>query len=145
MLRSDQKGGFDPGWIGVRGSAVSRVIQRYASRSRIVESRRRNYLRLLQEFSDLRHCRPLFKSLPEGVVPYMFPLWVDNLAEVFGNLEDRAVPMQRFGQFPWQHQDERVFGVTARLSRELVQFPCHQDLWEDEIAGLVDRVRGVVA
>ena len=143
QLRSGQGGDFDPAWIGVRATTTSRIIAQCASRKHIIESRRRNYLRLVQEFSGLLRCRPLFPQLSDNVVPYMFPLWVDHLPDIFATLEDRAVPMQRFGQFPWPGMDPRTCEVTARLSRNLIQLPCHQDLTEEEIVALVDRVRPI--
>lgn len=143
--RSGQRGGFDAAWLNMRATAVSRFICRHASRSRVVERRRRNYARLAREFSDLRRCRPLFPQLPEGVVPYMFPLWIDHLAEIFPGLEDRAVPMQRFGQFLWPDMDPGVCAVTREHSRHSIQLACHQELEEDEITAIVDRVRAVAA
>lgn len=145
LMRSGQMGGFDPAWRGVRMTAVSRLICCGASRTRIVENRRRNYKRLAQEFSDLPRCRPLFPELPSGVVPYMFPLWIDHLTEIFATLEDRAVPMQRFGQFPWAAMDKRTCIVAEQLSRHLIQLPCHQDLTDEEISEVIDRVRTVAA
>jgi perosamine synthetase len=141
--RSGQRGGFDSAWLGVRASAVSRIICRYAARSRIVERRRRNYARMAQEFSGLRRCRLVFPQLPEGVVPYMFPLWIDHLAEIFPALEDRAVPMQRFGQFLWPEMDQDFCAVTRDHSRHSIQLSCHQELEDDEITAIVDRVRAV--
>jgi perosamine synthetase len=139
--RSGQRGGFDAAWLSVRASAVSRIICRYASRSRIVERRRYNYARMAREFSGLSRCRPIFPHLPDGVIPYMFPLWIDQLAEIFPGLEDRAVPMQRFGQFLWPEMDQDVCTVTREHSRHSIQLACHQELEEDEITAIVDRVR----
>jgi perosamine synthetase len=121
------------------------MICRHASRRRIVERRRRNYARLVQEFSNLRRCRPIFPRLPDGVVPYMFPLWIDHLAEIFPSLEDRAVPMQRFGQFLWPDMDERTCVVTRQHSEHSVQLSCHQELEDEEITAIIDRVRSVAA
>jgi perosamine synthetase len=143
QLRSGQPGGFDPSWMGVRATAASQVVGEYASRRHIVESRRRNYLRMVQEFSGLRGCRPVFPRLGDGVVPYMFPLWVDHLPDRFATLEDSAVPMQRFGQFPWPGMDPGTCDITAQLARNSIQLPCHQGLTEDEILALVSRVRAV--
>jgi perosamine synthetase len=137
--------GFDPAAMGIRATAVSRVIVRYASRKRIVEGRRNNYARLVRELSDLKHCRPIFPSLPSHVVPYMFPLWVDHLSEVFATLEDRAVPMQRFGQFLWPEMSADACPVAPQFSHHSVQLPCHEDLTEDEMSVLVERVRAIVA
>lgn len=145
QVRSGQKGGFDPAWMGLGATAVSRVICRFASRQQIAESRRRNYARLAHEFAGLRRCRPIFARLPDDVIPYMFPLWIDRLSDVFATLEDRAVAMQRFGQFLWPAMDQLTCAVSSQYSRHLIQLPCHQALTEDDITVLVDRVRSIAA
>ena len=143
--RSGQSHGFNPAWMGMSASAASRFVFRHATRSRVVERRRRNYLRLAEAFAGLRRCRPVFPRLSDGVVPYMFPLWVDHLADIFADLEDRAVPMQRFGQFLWPDMDENVCAVTRQHSRHSVQLSCHQELEDDEVAAIIARVRTIVA
>jgi dTDP-4-amino-4,6-dideoxygalactose transaminase len=145
LERSGQTGGFDPAWIGIRATAASRLLCRAVSRRRIVERRRRNYARLAREFSTIDGCRPVFPTLRDGVVPYMFPLWVDRLPEIFPGLEDRAVPMQRFGQFLWPQMNPDICPVTARHSRHCVQLACHQDLDDDEITTIIERVRDAAA
>ena len=143
--RSGQRGGFDPAWMEFGATAVSRAICRFASREQIAESCRRNYARLTREFEGLRRCRPIFPKLPDGVVPYMFPLWIGHLSEVFATLEDHAVAMQRFGQFLWPAMDEMTCAVSREFSRCLIQLPCHQSLTEDDIAMLAERVRSIAA
>lgn len=143
--RSGLLGGFNPAWMGIGATAVSRAICRHAPWPRIAERRRHNYARLAREFSGLSGCRPVFPQLPDGVVPYMFPLWVDRLAEIFPSLEDRAVPMQRFGQFLWPIMDQQVCPVTQAHSRHSVQLACHQELSDDEITAIVERVRALIA
>jgi perosamine synthetase len=145
LERSGQLGGFDPAWLGIRATSVSRAICRSVSRGRLVERRRRNYSRLLHEFSGLGRCRPVFPQLIDGVVPYMFPLWVDHLPDIFATLEDRAVPMQRFGQFLWPDMDPYQCAITARHSHHGVQLACHQELEDDEVTAIVERVRDLVA
>ncbi len=143
--RSGQRGGFDATWLGVRATAASRFTCHHASRSRIVERRRHNYTRLVRELSGMRRCRPVLPNLIDGVVPYMFPLWIDHLADIFPELEDRAVPMQRFGQFLWQEMDADVCKVTKEHSRHSLQLSCHQELGDEEITAIVDRVRAIAA
>jgi perosamine synthetase len=143
--RSGQRAGFSADWLGVRATALSRFVCRHASRRRIVERRRRNYARLARELSGMRGCRPVFPHLTDGVVPYMYPLWVDHLPEIFPELEDRAVPMQRFGQFLWPEMAQDTCTVTAGHSRHSIQLSCHQELEDDEIAAIIDRVRAVAA
>ncbi len=132
---------FGARWMEVRATGFSRATARFASRSRICRKRRENYLRYLTGLGQIPGCRPLFDTLPEGVVPYMFPLWVDALADVFPVLEDRAVPMQRFGQFPWDGMDRATCPVGAACARHLVQFPCHQEMTGRDIDQVIARVR----
>ena len=75
----------------------------------------------------------------------MFPLWIDDLDRLFRNLEDRAVPMHRFGQFPWPGVDESVCRVSRELSRRSIQLPCHQELTDGEVQEMIGRVHAVVA
>lgn len=143
--RSGRIGGFDLAWMEMRATAMSRFVARHTARRRLVERRRRHYASLVHAFSGLAACRPLLPQLPEGVVPYMFPLWVDRLAEVFATLEDHAVPMQRFGQFLWPAAKGEACTVSRRLSQQVLLLPCHQELHDTEIATLVDKVRAIVA
>ena len=93
FLRPGISEGFDPGWLDVKSSAISMWISRNVSTGRIARRRREFFGRMLAHFTAHRGCRPLITELPEGVVPYMFPLWVDDLSTVFPVLEDRAVPI----------------------------------------------------
>ncbi len=143
--RSGQTGGFDLSWMGMRATAMSRFVARHTSSKRLVERRRRHYLSLVREFSALSRCRPLLPRLPDGVVPYMFPLWVDRLSDLFAILEDHAVPMQRFGQFLWPAANQEFCAVSRRLSQQVLLLPCHQELTESELSTLVEKVRAIVA
>ncbi|MFQ5535281.1 MAG: DegT/DnrJ/EryC1/StrS family aminotransferase [Sphingomonadales bacterium] len=141
---SGAPGAFDECGIDIRMSLVSSLIYRTVSKSRIVSRRRENYLTLLDQLSDLPGCRPLLPDLPVGVVPHLFPLWVDDLPRIFPKLEDLAVPMQRFGQFLWPGVDQTICPVSVGLSRHLVQFPCHQEMSAQELRSVIERVRAVI-
>lgn len=136
---------FDPQSVDIRATRFSHLVSRYASAGRIAKQRRRNFKRMLAHFSDRRGSRPLITELPDGVVPYMFPLWVDDLPALFPELEDRAVPVQRFGQFLWTGVDENICQVSADFSKYLIQLPCHQDLREDELDWIMETVSSVIA
>lgn len=140
-MRSGGGGEFDRSWIRVEATIAARAVTRIAARGRIAARRVAAYTRYLAAFSGLPGCHPLFSSLPPGVVPFMFPLWIDRLPEVFPGLEDRAVPMQRFGQFLWPDVSDGVCINSTQLSRHLIQLPCHQDLNDAEIDWVTDQVR----
>jgi dTDP-4-amino-4,6-dideoxygalactose transaminase len=140
-LRSGGGDEFDRAWIKVEATMAARATVRVAARGHVASRRIAAYGRYLGAFSGMMECRPLFPTLPAGVVPFMFPLWVDRLSQVFPRLEDRAVPMQRFGQFLWAGVGEEVCANSHRLSRHVVQLPCHQELTDKEIDWVVDQVR----
>lgn len=136
---------FDAHWIDRRPSRFSRFVARAAGHARIVSRRRANYLRLQQALRDQPGCSLVFEDLPVGVVPYVFPLLVDDPERVFPYLKRRGVPIIRFGEYLWSGVDETTCSVAADYSRRLFQFPCHQELQEGEIGWILDEVRSVLS
>lgn len=136
---------FDPHSVDIEASRFSRWVSRHAARGRIADERIKNYHRLVNHFSQQAGARPLIGKLKEGIVPYMFPLWVDELPTLFKELEDRAVPVQRFGQFLWPSVDKEICGTSYDYSKHLIQLPCHQDLHEEELDWIMATVSSVVA
>lgn len=145
QIKSGAQGGFDGAWMRVRQSAFSRLLCRLSSRRRVVERRRAHYRDYLAAFADVGGARPLLRDLPDGVVPYMFPLWVDRLGPVFEGLEDRAVPILRFGQFLWPGVDAATCPTSFAFSKHLVQLPCHQELTAAELQRIIGTVGDVLA
>jgi dTDP-4-amino-4,6-dideoxygalactose transaminase len=136
---------FDAHWIDRRPSLFSRFVARAAGHGRIVRRRRANYLRLQQALRDQPGCTLVFPELPAGVVPYVFPLLVDEPERVFPFLKRRGVPIIRFGEFLWSGVDDTTCSVAADYSRRLFQFPCHQELQDSELAWILDEVRSVLS
>lgn len=143
-MSSGLPGEFDPSSIDLRGTRISAAIGRSASRQRVAARRRRHFETFLAAFSGHRGFRPLFEELPDSVVPFMFPLYVDDLETVFPQLEDLAIPMQRFGQFLWPDLDERRCQVSMNYAQKLLQFPCHQELTDAEVRFIADSVLEVL-
>lgn len=140
QARAGVQGDIDWAWIAVKASPVTALITRFAARRRVVERRIANYRRLAADFANQPGCHVTHPTLPEGAVPYMFPLWIERLDEVFPRLEDRAVPMQRFGQFLWAGVDESVCAQSIAFSKHLVQLPCHQELSDRELDWIIATV-----
>ncbi|HET9253174.1 MAG TPA: DegT/DnrJ/EryC1/StrS family aminotransferase [Candidatus Eisenbacteria bacterium] len=141
---SGETGDFDPRWVDRRMSWTSRVVMRRSSRSRIVDLRRRHYAYLLDRLSGLRGAHPLRPELPEGVVPYLFPLVVEDPARVFPRLKRKGVPITRFGEFLSERVSFEEHAEAAALSRTVLQFPCHQELEPEELAWMADTIRAVL-
>lgn len=136
---------FDPDLIDRAMDGFSRRVLMAAIRRDSPSARRCNYAALQDGLGGLPRCRALLGPTGPGDVPYLYPLWIDDLASVFPRLEDDAVPMQRFGQFLWPTLDPAAFPDAAALSRHVVQFSCHQALGAGDIGYIIDRVRHAVA
>jgi len=133
--------GFDAALIRQKMSLFSRCVTTRAARRRIGKRRRANYARLLQGLSGVAGCRPLFPTLPEQVVPHVFPLVMEEPERIFGPLKRRGVPIIRFGEYPWPDMPAELCPVSRDLSRQVFQFPCHQELQLPELDWMIDSVR----
>lgn len=137
---SDGGFSFEPAWIDKRSSLLSRYLVRTVSRTRMATKRRQHYLRLHDALSGLPGCRPLFTELPDGVVPWVYPLHVENLKNIFPTLKNAGVPIIRFGEYLWPGVDEALCPVSVLLSGRVMQFPCHQDLRPDELDWMIEKI-----
>jgi dTDP-4-amino-4,6-dideoxygalactose transaminase len=137
-LPESSEGGseFEPDWLEVRMSAISRSLSRLSSRRRIVQARRRHYLALHAALRELPGSEPLFPALPDGVVPYVYPLVVFDEQSVFPTLKHAGVPI-----FRWELANRDDCETSAWYSRHLLQFPCHQELTNSEVDWMIDQVR----
>jgi dTDP-4-amino-4,6-dideoxygalactose transaminase len=137
-------GEFDPAWIHTSMSSPSRAIIALAGKAGVCEKRRANYRKLLQGLSDLPRCRALFPTLAASVVPFVFPLLVDETERVFPALKRCGIPILRFGEYLWPGLDRTLCPVTERFSRTLLQFPCHQELTPAELDWMIATIRRIV-
>mgnify|MGYP002084629778 FL=1 len=110
---------------------------------RIVALRRRNYAVLAQLLGKLRNARALFADLPPAVVPYVFPLYVDQPAASYPALRSAGIPIFRWDDV-WP-QTPRIPGDAGHdWATHVFQLPCHQDLKPSELESIGRRVRDVI-
>jgi dTDP-4-amino-4,6-dideoxygalactose transaminase len=132
--------GFDPQWLDVEMSLTSQFVFRHTSMERTIAGRRRNFSMLLEALRDQPGCHPLFPHLPAGVVPYVFPLYVDDPQRVFPILKMQGVPM-----FRWEDVPQGICHKSSEYSAHLLQFPCHEELRPAELAWMRDTVLTALA
>ena len=130
---SDSGFDFEPRWVDKRSSWFSRMVMALASTPRIAARRRRHYLALEAVARTLPGCRPLFAKLPDGVVPWQFPLLFDDPETVFDYLHAAGVPVVRFAQVRWPGVDATTCPNSAVLAQRVLALPCHQELRDDEL------------
>ena len=121
-------------------SRLAQAIARTDDPQSVIARRRQNYQTICQALAGLPGVSLLKPQLAAGVVPYMVPLRIANLRRLFAILEDRAIPMQRFGQFLFPGLDEAFCPVSSDLSHHGLQLPCHQNLREEEIQWMVEQL-----
>ncbi|WP_425257378.1 DegT/DnrJ/EryC1/StrS family aminotransferase [Rubrivivax sp. RP6-9] len=127
---------FDSSLAKRQSTAPSRWVAKSLPRARVVDRRRANYRRLSEELRHSSVLRPLFPDLPEGVVPYMFPLWVDQPDPGCERLRAQGIPVFRWDRL-WAgaSQDAGDYGTT--WAHHVLQIPCHQDIGERELTWMV--------
>ena len=137
---SDGGYGFDSEWVDKRASLVARCVAATASLRRIYDVRRAHYLKLHEALRDLPGAEPLFNDLPDGIAPYVYPLKAKQPERVFPELKSLGVPILRFGEYLAREMPAGTCEVTEDLSRRLLQFPCHQELSNDELDWMIGRI-----
>lgn len=115
-------------------------ILRLTDRRHLIEKRRDNYRQWQAALADCPGCEPLFGSLPDDVVPYMFPLRVDDPQPVFEVLKRSSLPI-----FRWDELAASTCAVSSGYRLGLFQLPCHQSLSSDEMQWLTQTVHHVLS
>lgn len=131
---------FEPDWLNVSMSYFSRAVMSLVSHERVVGARRQNFRRLVDGLSTCKGVRLIFSALPEGVVPYVLPLYVERPDTVFSALKLSGVPLLR-----WEDASTEACSVTARYARHLLLLPCHQELGAVDVDWMMNRIESVVA
>jgi dTDP-4-amino-4,6-dideoxygalactose transaminase len=70
----------------------------------------------------------------------VFPLLVERPERVFRRLKTDGVPLFRWEHL-WNDQAARTDPLSARYATEIFQLPCHQELTDDDLAWIVERVQ----
>lgn len=139
-------GGFqiEDKWLKKRSTIFSRFIIKNSSKSRIIANRRNNYIAIQSALEGSTTCYPLFSKLPDGVVPYVFPLISNNPEKHFKLLKSAGIPVIRFGEFLWENRGSEVCQVSVNLSRRVMQLPCHQELRLSELEWMIAAIKKIL-
>jgi dTDP-4-amino-4,6-dideoxygalactose transaminase len=141
---SDSGYDFDPAWLDKRSSWLSRLLIKRLPAASIIAERRRRYLKLEQALRGLPRARPLFAALPDTVCPWMFPMLADDPETLFDDILAAGIPVTRFARPLWPGVDETVCATSSMLSLQVLAFPCHQALREDELDWMIDTLRTIL-
>lgn len=141
---SDGGYGLEENWIHKSTSLSSRFIINHSSTTRIIEKRKENYQILHRALSQLRTARPLFSDINSSFVPLVFPLFVEIPEKSFDKLKKQGVPIWRFGEY----LDKQITGTfcpnSIALSAHVFQFPCHQELTNEELNWMISTIKETI-
>lgn len=114
---------YDPSSASVQGLRLSHWIVRHSNTDHIARQRRENFSKWLEGVASMKHCRALYPVLPDGVVPYMFPLYLERPLPDFYHLKSLGVPIWR-----WDSMGISDCAVAMDYRLHLLHLPCHQDI-----------------
>jgi dTDP-4-amino-4,6-dideoxygalactose transaminase len=107
--------------------------------ARAAEQRRRHYAYLHDRIGGV--AAEFTEPLPDGAVPYVFPLWTRGKAGLLDYLEDNRITGGQLWQTPHASLDQDAFPMAAKLRSCLLGLPVHQDLRQRDLDRIVEVVR----
>jgi dTDP-4-amino-4,6-dideoxygalactose transaminase len=124
---------------GLAASSSSHLLARLCDTDRLAERRRANYRRWLDAVCGLPQCRPLYDTLPDDAVPYMFPLLIEQPGTHFFLLKRLGVPIWR-----WDDIADSACPVARHYRQHLLHLPCHQTLSDAQLGWMTAAVARVM-
>jgi hypothetical protein len=133
----------DPLLAPARLRRVERWLVDHTQRARLVDNRRRNYLRLAERFAAVRGCRVLFPSLEAGAVPYVLPLHVAAAESVYPVLRTAGLPVFRWDRY-WPGSPSAAGLGALDWGHHVIQISCHQDLTSANVDTMAQQIEAAI-
>jgi perosamine synthetase len=135
---------WDPGMLGLGVSSVVFRLMNNAIPEKVIHKRRKNYLRILNLLKGRIPTPPPFDTLPEGVSPLFFPVWVEDKPEMVDQLSREGVQSINL----WYHSHPACPRDLAEevdpWRKHLLEIPIHQGLSSDAIDRIADTLLRVI-
>ena len=132
---------FDPAQADWKMSHVSQYLVEHQSHSSIIHTRRRNFRLILEYFQETEKLMPLIRSLPKGVCPLIFPVFVRDSLSMYHYLRSRGVEVLRFWRFfHFDHPQDR-FPFETTLKKNVIALPIHQDISSHDVLYMIELLR----
>ena len=140
---ASSEGGYslDPQWISARMSRISEFILRHSEIDGNCEGRRHNYRFIVDALSTVPGMRPLFSELPDGTIPLVVPIIVNEPDRLFPALKRARVPIWRFGEYLHPSVTDDTCENSVFLSHHVFQFPCHSELTHEELTWMINAIK----
>ncbi len=150
LARGDSATDGAPYWTAYRRhdqdmSAISRRILASLDPGEVAARRREHFAYWLASLPRDGRLQPLYRELPDGVVPYSFPILVDGAERVLACLRAKGIYLEPTFNAPWYNlpgltNGEERFPAVERAAQRLISLPVHQAA----SIPLLDRVRAEI-
>jgi dTDP-4-amino-4,6-dideoxygalactose transaminase len=130
---------FDLGEPDASLSRATKFLIRRAVATDAVAGRRKNYETLLQRLRG--QVAPPFDSLPDGAVPFLFPVDTARKEALLEKLSRHGIRALDFWSFGHPSLDAHSFPTVEQRRRRTIGLPVHQELRHQD----VERIAAVVA
>lgn len=127
--------------IELQSTATVSWAVRHFNVERSAKQRRSNYEDFARLLCNEKQLRPLFPTLPEGAVPYVFPLLVDDPESLYQALRRRGIPLYRW-DIVWPGAPVLEGDAGASWSTRVFQLCCHEDMSVEDVqvvAGVIQQ------
>ena len=133
--------GFDVQRASWGMAGVSHYLAKRISPKKVISQRRKNFQFMLEHIPASYH---LFSELPQGAVPWFFPVKLNNREFVFQELTRSGVDCARF----WRQSHPDIpadrFPDVLSLRNSILELPIHQDLNERHLSLICNQFNKIV-
>ena len=124
-------------------SRLSKGLTNHADPNKIIQSRRKNYMKLYEAVQVLPEMQPLYNDLPEGICPLVFPVLVSNPQEWEKALNKRDVYPFRWWKGYHPKLSWEGFPEAVHLKNHLLAFCIDQQMSDKNMDDMANSIKAV--
>ena len=124
---------------------VSSFIMRHSAISEACEVRLSNYQKWASVLSDVESVKPIFKCLPDGSVPFSFPILCDDREFLIAYCRDFGIYLEPSLAAPLKNvpglvNSKESFHRVKILAEKTISLPVHQSIFEKNMDKMISIV-----
>jgi len=135
----DHRHAFEPGDLDAGPSQAARLLLPRLVDPAVVTRRRSNYERLLATLAE--HVPRPFQRLPDGAVPWVFPVATTRKRRVLESLAADRISAMDLWSVPHRSLAVELFPAATERRASTVALPVHQGLRDEDL----ERIAGAAA
>ena len=121
----------------------TRWLAKHLPQLNACEARQSNFANYAEELSHQTGAHSLHTTLPQGTVPYVYPLWVDDADRVYHALRLAGAPVFRWDSL-WPTTPSLPSDFGKKWSRHILQLLCHQSLTPAALTWTLEAIRSAL-